>query len=69
MDKIDFDERTKASVTKLAHTISELQMRIQLICQIVINMKGEDPNEQYILAPDFSGLIKTRQNSDAEKDS
>ena len=57
MHKIEFDERTKASVTELSKTINELQVRIQLICQTVAYMNGEDPAE-YILASDLSGIVK-----------
>jgi len=68
MHKIEFDERTKASVTELSKTINEMQVRIQLICQTVVYMSGGNPAE-YTLAPDFSGVVKLeKRKQDADKD-
>ena len=67
MHKIEFDEQTKASVTELSKTINELQVRLQLICQTVAYMNGEDPAE-YILASDLSGIIKLeKRKSNADE--
>jgi len=56
MDKIEFDEKTKATVIELKRNIDFLQTQLNLICQVVLNMSGADGEWQ--LSSDLSGLVK-----------
>lgn len=57
MEKIEFDEKTKATIMDLMRTYNEIQTRINLIVETVICINGQDPSE-YKLADDLSGVTK-----------
>jgi len=61
MDKIEFDEKTKANVVELTRLINNLQLQLRTICQTVVYMNGQNPDE-YVLAPDMSGVIRVKKN-------
>jgi hypothetical protein len=61
MNKIEFDEKTRANIIELSRLIQENVERRNIICQTVIYMNGEDPNE-FTLAPDLSGVVKIPKN-------
>ena len=56
MDKIEFDEKTRATIMELKRNIDFLQTQLNLICQVVLNMSGADGEWQ--LSPDLSGLVR-----------
>ena len=61
MDKINFDEKTKANVIELTRLINNMQTQLRTICQTVVYMNNENPDE-YVLAPDMSGVVKIKKN-------
>jgi len=65
MDKIEFDEKTKANVIELTRLINNLQTQLRTICQTVVYMNGQNPDE-YVLAPDLSGVVKINKNEEKE---
>jgi len=66
MDKIEFDEKTKANVVELTRLINNLQTQLRTICQTVIYMNGQNPDE-YVLAPDLSGVVKIKKDKKSSK--
>jgi len=65
MDKIEFDEKTKANVIELTRLINNLQLQLRTICQTVVYMNNENPDE-YVLASDLSGVVKINKNEEKE---
>jgi len=65
MDKIKFDEKTKANVVELTRLINNLQLQLRTICQTVVYMNDQNPDE-YVLAPDLSGVVKINKNEEKE---
>ncbi len=65
MDKepIKFDTKTKKLVDNLNRTIQQAEVQLHLLCQVYLNAKGKDfENQNFQLLPDNSGLIEIEQN-------
>ncbi len=67
MDKkqIKFDTKTKTLVDNLNRTIQQAEIQLHLLCQVYLNVKGKDSeNQNFQLLPDNSGLIEVEKNKD-----
>ena len=65
MDKIKFDDKTKANIVELYRLIKENQERVRIICQTVVYMNDENP-DYWTLAPDLSGVVRLPEKKEEE---
>ena len=59
LSKIKLDKDTQQILREYQRTVNECQTRIQLICQIILNVSGQSGD--YQLSPTGTELIKVKK--------
>jgi hypothetical protein len=65
MDEIIIDEGNQAIIREIIRTINELQGRLNLTIQVILNARGAKGT--YILSDDLTKLIRVQTNEDTVK--
>lgn len=67
-DEIAIDPKTQQLLRDGTRQINEINTKMQLVLQTLMNVHGITDVSEYVVAPDFSKIYKNKQNSDEKTD-